>query len=160
MNRHPRLALLTIFTLHNLEEVLAWSGELPIDVTRLGLTPDLFRRDRFALATVLLTAAEAAVLANSACKSTSFASAFLGTTASAALGLNAVGHVVRTVSTRKYNPGFATSPFLLSSAIVAMRAIAENALTPRQKALSVAVAGTVTAPAILIALKTAAVLRP
>lgn len=160
MTGHPRLVLLIVFTLHNLEEVLAWSGEPPVDVTRLGLTPDLFRRDRFALATAILTAGEAAILANSARQSMNSTPVFLGTTGAAALGINAVGHLVRTASTRKYNPGVVTSPVLLSSAVAAIRAIASDTLTSRQTAVTVATAGAVTVPAILCALKAASALRP
>ena len=51
---------------HNIEEVLTLRGGPPVDVSRLGLAQDLFRRDRFAVATALLTAAVAAAVSGPA----------------------------------------------------------------------------------------------
>jgi hypothetical protein len=127
-------AMLAAFAVHNAEEI-AFLGKLPpfdfSRLQRLGLTPEVYRRDRMAIATGLLSAVVTAFTrsgtntryaVNTRSGLTGAGAAqFLDVAATGALAGNAVGHLAAAVVTGKYNPGLATAPLLLAGAVRHLR---------------------------------------
>ena len=98
-----RDSMMTIFVLHNLEELIT-SRRLPLideaALQRVGLDRGHLRSDRLAAAMALLTGA-----AYGTVRAVNHGSAVVG----GALLMNSLGHVGRAVRTGRWNPGLASA---------------------------------------------------
>lgn len=150
-----RWVLLAVFVTHNLDEILLAGPTGPLDpavVERLGISPELYRLDRFALGTLLITVAVAAVLLPVR-QPVTHTRAILVTMVAGALGLNGVTHLIRAVVEGGPAGGFWTAPILIASSAFVLLAIrSAGGLRPRQVVLAVLGGAAVTVPAILLIL--------
>ena len=152
--RSPRGSLLTVFTLHNLEEIAAVdSVVVPLRVLNaLNVDASWYRRDRFAAATTLLTVA-VAWLTPSVNGIHGRRAGLLAAAAVGGLAANAIGHLGRAAVMCAYNPGAASAPALLVSSIDSLRRIQSNEDLSAGEVLAAAFAGAVLSlPAIAISL--------
>lgn len=142
-----RFTLLAIFTVHNAEEILMFDG-VPLDPTfihTLHIDSTFFRRDRFALATALLTITVAFMTA-SVDAGHGRRSGLCAAAAAGALAANGLGHLGRAVAGRAYNPGTASAPALTISALGALRRVRQNEGLSIASVLLAAVAGSAASP--------------
>ncbi|GAA3587777.1 hypothetical protein GCM10022198_09200 [Klugiella xanthotipulae] len=116
-SRLSNTAVIAAFTLHNAEEIAFLNrAELPAElVERFGLIAKVYRQDRMALATGILTAF-VTVMTDARLARSGRAGRFVATAATGALAGNAVNHIMRAVLQRSYNPGVVTAPVLLWAA--------------------------------------------
>lgn len=167
-------AMLAAFAVHNAEEI-AFLGKLPpFDFSRLqplGLTPEVYRRDRMAIATGLLSAVVTALTRSGPTTrsggrrgsggSRGGVAQFLDIAATGALAGNAVGHLTAAAVTGKYNPGLATAPLLLACAVRHLLLGSRNGSLRTPAVIAGVVAGNVLSiPAIVASLLIAKRLTP
>ncbi len=159
-----RWALIGVFIAHNLEEILSASTQAPIDpalAARLGLDSELYRGDRFAVATMLLTVAVAVAVVPARRRRISARRAAVIVAAASALGLNGAMHLGRALATCSSNPGVYSSPAMTAAAALTIVAVCRASGLRRGSAV---VAGAVGAfcslPAIALSLGTARALVP
>ncbi|NRD08813.1 HXXEE domain-containing protein [Rathayibacter agropyri] len=158
-----RTAMLVAFALHNAEGIaFADRGARPDArfVARLRLTEDDYRPERMSIAMVILTAAvTVATCPGAVLRQPS--STMAGMTASGALAVNAVGHLVLAVSRRQCNPGLATAPLLLATSTAVLRALrAASSLPLARMGFAVGAGAMLSVPAIAASLRVARVLSP
>jgi Protein of unknown function with HXXEE motif len=150
-----RRLFMGIFALHNLEEILSIDRDAIFIQNRLdalGLDRTRYRRDRFALATGLLTAL-AHGLSRKLDNPANTREAFLGVVVAGALGGNALSHMGRAVAERRYNGGLATSFVMLPAAVQILRTAKDrDLLTGRQVVAAAAGGNALAVPMIVLAL--------
>jgi Protein of unknown function with HXXEE motif len=150
--------LMGIFALHNLEEILSIDRDTALNRDRLeavGIDTTWYRQDRMALATGLLTAL-AHGMSRKLDSPTTTRQAFLGAAVAGALGGNALSHMGRAASQRRYNGGLATSFVMLPAAVQILRTVKDrDLLTGRQVAAATVTGNAVAVPLIYLALSAA-----
>jgi Protein of unknown function with HXXEE motif len=152
----PRQAfLMGIFAVHNLEEVMsirrgeAFNEDL---LSKVGMDRSWYRQDRMTLATGLLTALSHG-LSRKLDRPSNARQAFLGAAVAGALGGNALSHMGRALTQRRYNGGLATSVVMLPVAVQVLRSVEKRELlTGRQVAAAVATGNVLALPLIALAL--------
>jgi len=147
-----RLRLLTAFAVHNAEEILMFKG-VPINPAALRtmhIDSTFFRRDRFALATALLTVT-VALMTVSVDRSHGRRSGLCASAAAGALATNGLGHLVRMLAGHAYNPGAASATVLLVSALRALRRVRDTEGLTTTSVLLAAIAGSAASPAAIAA---------
>jgi hypothetical protein len=159
------LTLVAVFAAYNLEEVSGGGPAGPpafVGAGRVRPPAGLYRLDRFALATVWLTVAVAALFSPSLSgRPPTTRRTALRVAAAGALGGNAVGHLALALVSRRRNPGVVTAPALLVAAVAAATADRRSAGLPgRTTGLAVGAGLVATVPIIGLALGAARLLRP
>lgn len=160
--RAARWALISVFAAHNIEEIgMAGSqGVDPALMARVRLDPGLYRADRFALATALLTVAVAAAVAPTGHRPSRRRAAVVVAAASA-LGLNGAVHLGRALATGSPNPGVFSAPAVIAAATSAVVGVCgASGLRHRPAAVAGAVGAVCSVPAIVLSLRAARVLLP
>lgn len=146
---------MSIFALHNLEEVLFIQRDMERNKDKLealGVHPGWYRRDRMALATAMLTAA-AHLASRNADNPRTGTQAALSATVAGALGGNALSHLIRAAIQRSYNGGAATSLLMLPAAGDTLhQLVSAGHLTHRQATIAVIAGNIVTFPLIFASL--------
>lgn len=162
--RTARWVLISVFAAHNIEEITTSGEQGPISpeiAARVGLDPDLYRTDRFAVATALLTGAVAVAVAPAPRHRTSARRARVVVATATALGLNGVVHLGRALVTGTSNAGVFSSPALITAATGAIIGVCGASGLRRDSAvLAGAVGAACSVPAIALTLGAARVILP
>lgn len=150
-----RDSMMTIFVLHNLEELIT-SRRLPLideaALQRVGLDRGHLRSDRLAAAMALLTGA-----AYGTVRAVNHGSAVGG----GALLMNSLGHVGRAVRTGRWNPGLASAvPLAVAAWTVLHRAKGSADPWRAETVVSGVLGATFSVPCTVLSLRVARRVRP
>ena len=151
-----RDSMMTIFVLHNLEELIT-SRRLPLideaALQRVGLDRGHLRSDRLAAAMALLTGA-----AYGTVRAVNHGSAVGG---GGALLMNSLGHVGRAVRTGRWNPGLASAvPLAVAAWTVLHRAKGSADPWRAETVVSGVLGATFSVPCTVLSLRVARRVRP
>lgn len=162
--RGARWALVSVFAAHNIEEIGLAGPQGPVDpalMARARLDPGLYRADRFALATALLTVTVGAAVAPTGRQRPSRLRAAVVVAAASALGLNGAVHLGRALATGSPNPGVFSSPAMVAAAASAAVGVCGASGLERRPAVVAGVVGAAcSVPAIALSLGVARVVLP
>ena len=152
-----RDSMMTIFVLHNLEELIT-SRRLPLideaALQRVGLDRGHLRSDRLAAAMALLTGA-----AYGTVRAVNHRSAVGG--GGGALLMNSLGHVGRAVRTGRWNPGLASAvPLAVAAWTVLHRAKGSADPWRAETVVSGVLGATFSVPCTVLSLRVARRVRP
>lgn len=154
--------MLIAFALHNAEEIaFLGHGTTPDPrlLARLGLTEEDYGADRMSIAAALLSAMVTFATHPRAGRVRFPITPAISIAAAGALTVNAGGHLLLALVRRRYNPGLATAPLLLTSAVAAIRDLrADPAISRVGVGVSIMAGTVISVPAIVASLRVARLL--